>query len=409
LRRLNTVLLGAVMGVMLASGSMAQMVVLAPDRVLDGRGGEAIGARVVVEGERIVGVRAAGESVPEGTVYDLSGLTLMPGLIDTHVHIAWHFDADGRTHSSASQDTEAEQMLFAVENAYRTLLGGVTTAQSLGAEGDLALRDAIARGVIPGPRLLTAIAPISESTGDPQRIRARVNELHQQGADVIKIFASASIRVGGTPTMSQEQLNAVCGEASRLGLRSVVHAHGPESARRSVEAGCTTIEHGALLDRETLQLMADRGVYYDPNIDLVLRNYFENRERFLGVGNYTEEGFSQMKAAVPRMLETFKVALGIPGLRTVFGTDALAGAHGRNVEELIYRIREGGQDSAAAVISATSLAAESLGLGASIGSILPGYEADLIAVEGNPLEDPGALGRVVFVMRGGRVHRQPSP
>jgi len=129
------------MGLMLASSAIAQRVVLAPDRVLDGRGGEVVGARVVVEGGRITGVTTAGESAPEGTLYDLSGLTLMPGLIDTHVHIAWHFDADGRTHSGASEDTETEQMLFAVENAYRTLLGGVTTAQSLGAEVDLVERE----------------------------------------------------------------------------------------------------------------------------------------------------------------------------------------------------------------------------------------------------------------------------
>ena len=190
-------------------------------------------------------------------------------------------------------------------------------------------------------------------------------------------------------------------------MRAVVHAHGPVSAQRTARAGCTAVEHGALLDRETLELLAERGLYYDPNIDLVLRNYFENKERFLGVGNYTEEGFAQMAAAVPKVLEVFKVALEVPDLRIVFGTDALAGAHGRNVEELIYRIREGGQEPGAAIISATSLAAESLGLGDQIGVLEPGYEADLIAVEGNPLEDPSALGRVVFVMQGGRVHRQP--
>jgi imidazolonepropionase-like amidohydrolase len=394
---------------LMASGALAQTLVLSADRVLDGLGGEIVEGRVVVEGARIVAVLRPGEAAPEGVHFDLGSLTLLPGLIDTHVHIDWHFDADGRTHSGASEDSEAEQMLFAVENAYRTLLGGVTTAQSLGAERDLALRDAIARGTIPGPRLLTAVRAISASTGDPQAIRERVRELEKQGADVIKVFASASIRVGGTPTMTQEQLDAVCGEASHLGLRSVVHAHGPESARRSVEAGCTTIEHGALLDRTTLELMAARGVYYDPNIDLVLRNYFENKERFLGVGNYTEEGFAQMAAAVPKVLEVFKVALQVRDLKIVFGTDALAGAHGRNAEELIYRIREGGQDPVAAIVSATSLAAESLGLDGRLGSIAAGLEADLIAVDGNPLEDPSALARVVFVMKAGRVHRQPAP
>ena len=345
--------------------------------------------------------------MPEGAdhVYDLRGLTLLPGLIDTHVHIDWHFDPDGRSHSDASEESPELAMALAMENAYRTLLGGVTTVQSLGAERDLELRDALARGVLPGPRVLTSVASLFADTGAPEALRERVRELHARGADVIKIFGSASIRDGGTPTMTQEQLDAACGEAAALGLRAVVHAHGPESARRSVEAGCTTIEHGALLDRPTLELMAARGVYFDPNVDLVLRNYFENKERFLGIGNYTEEGFAQMRAAVPRVLEAFRTALEIPDLRLAFGTDAIAGAHGRNVEELIYRIVTGGQDPMAAIVSATSLAAESLGLGDAIGTVAPGYAADLIGVAGDPLEDPSALGRVVFVMRQGRVVR----
>ena len=123
-----------------------------------------------------------------------------------------------------------------------------------------------------------------------EAIRAFVREQAENGADVIKIFGSASIRDGGRPTMTQEQLDAACGEARELGLRSVVHAHGSESARRTVEAGCTAIEHGALLDRGVLQLMAREGVYFDPNTHLIFQNYFDNKARYLGVGNYTEGG-----------------------------------------------------------------------------------------------------------------------
>jgi imidazolonepropionase-like amidohydrolase len=255
--------------------------------------------------------------------------------------------------------------------------------------------------------MLTSVESLFASSGNPEELAAAVRRLAGEGADVIKLFASASIRDGGTPTMSPEQLDAACGEARRLGLRTAVHAHGPESARRAVEAGCTSIEHGALLDRETLELLGRRGVYYDPNIDLVMRNYFENRERFLGIGNYTEEGFAKMRAAVPLALQAFRTALDVPGLKIVFGTDAVAGAHGRNVEELVYRIETGGQPVLDAVTSATSLAAESLGLGGRLGAVAPGLEADLIGVDGNPLEDPGALLRVVFVMRAGRVVRAP--
>jgi imidazolonepropionase-like amidohydrolase len=185
----------------------------------------------------------------------------------------------------------------------------------------------------------------------------------------------------------------------------VVHAHGPESARRAVAASCNVIEHGALLDAETLSLIADKGVYFDPNTYLVFQNYFDNKARYLGVGNYTEEGFRHMERAVPSVLQVFKTSLTMPKLKMVFGTDAVAGSHGRNVEELVYRVEKGGQDPHQAVLSATSLAAESLGLGSSVGKIAPGMEADLIAVEGNPAEDITALRRVRFVMKGGKVFR----
>lgn len=390
--------------VMASAGAGAQTgaVTVRAGVLLDGRGGSRNTVDLVIERGRIVSIRA-----PRGTPsYDLTRATVMPGGIDTHVHINWHFDPDGKTHHlSREEETPAQAVLYATENAYTTLQSGITTVQSLGSSIDLDLRDAIARGTIPGPQILTSLRSLSERTGTPAEIRTTVNDLHAAGADVIKIFASASIRVGGTPTMSQEQLDAACGEARRLGLRTAVHAHGPESAQRSVRAGCTVIEHGALLDRATLDLMAARGTYYDPNIHLIFRNYFENKQRYIGIGGYTEEGFAQMERAVPSALEVFKWALTTPGLRIVFGTDAVAGAHGRNFEELIYRVQEGGQDPMDAIVSATSLAAQSLGMENEIGAVAPGMHADIIALDGNPAEDITALRRVVFVMRDGTVYR----
>ena len=370
-------------------------------KILDGKGGAVSGTTLVVKGDRIseVGLSAAGKAD-----YDLSGLTILPGLIDTHVHIGWHFDKDGKTHRDESGETPGGEMLYGVENAYKTLMGGVTTVQSLGAPSDADLRDAIARGTIPGPRILTSLRSVTDRTGDPAAIRAFVREQKKAGADVIKIFASASIRDGGKPTLTLEQLQAACGEARGLGLRAVVHAHGPESAERAVEAGCTAIEHGALLDRKTLDLMAQRKTYFDPNLDLVFRNYFENKARFLGVGNYTEEGFAYMERAVPSALNVFKQALEIPGLPIVFGTDAVAGSHGRNYEELVYRVQKGGQSPSEAVVSATSRAAQSLGL-TDVGTVAAGMTADLIAVEGDPSRDITVLGRVRFVMKGGKVYK----
>jgi imidazolonepropionase-like amidohydrolase len=386
--------------------SAQDRVVLRAPRVLDGAGAVLENQFLVVESDVI---RSVGPSASEPD-YDLDGLTLLPGLIDTHVHIGWHFDSDGRLHQESATETPEESALYAAENAYTVLMAGFTTVQSIGAPIDKPLRDAIERGTLPGPRILTSLGSVTEATGDPEAIRAFVRARAEEGADVVKIFASASIRDGGAPTLSQQQLDAACGEAKRLGLRSVVHAHGPESARRTVNAGCTTVEHGALLDSEVLSLMAERGVYFDPNTHLIFENYFTNRARYLGIGNYTEEGFRQMEKAVPSVLKVFQTGLTIPNLKMVFGTDAVAGAHGRNVEELVYRVETGGQDPHAAVLSITSLAAESLGLGERVGTIREGMAADLIAVDGNPLEDIVALRNVRFVMKGGSVYRyEPFP
>jgi len=385
-----------------ATVALADPIVVRAPRVIDGRGHVLRKAAIVVDGGKIVAV----EVHPKKVDIDLANATLMPGGIDTHVHIGWHFDADGRSHSGHETDrkeTPDESVLYAAENAYVTLMGGITTVQSLGAPVDKPLRDAIARGVLPGPRILTALEPLSDEKLSTDALRAQVDKAADEGADVIKIFASESIRTGGGPTMSQEQMDAICGEAKQRGLRVAVHAHGVESVARAVRAGCTSIEHGALIDQPTLNLMSEHGVYFDPNTDLIFRNYFEHKSQFVGTEGYTEEGFAAMEKAVPRVLEVFKKAIRTKNLKVVFGTDALAGSHGRNFQELEYRVRAGGQSPMDAITSATSLAAESLRLGDRIGSLAPGYEADVIAVQGDPLRDIGALEKVVFVMKGGRV------
>ena len=151
--------------------------------------------------------------------------------------------------------------------------------------------------------------------------------------------------------------------------------------------------------------MAERGTYFDPNVGVVLQNYLENKEKFLGTGNYTEEGFAFMQKAIPIVLEMFTRALKTPNLKIVYGTDAVAGAHGRNIEEAVVRVKQGGQKPMDAIVSMTSLSAESLGMKDQIGAIAPGLQADLVAVDGDPLRDIAALRKVVFVMSEGRVHR----
>ena len=368
--------------------------------LLDGHGSRRSNVDLVIRGTRIAAVGGPAE----GTLIDLSRLTVLPGAIDTHVHIGSHIDRDGRAHNDATGREPLEQgMLFGAENAAATLMAGITTVQSLGATTDRDLREFAARGRLPMPRILTSLEWITE--GDEETLRRTVRERVAGGADVIKIFASKSIREGGVPTLSEAQLRAACGEAKAQGRRAVVHAHASEAIQRAAAAGCTTIEHGALADQTALDGMAAHGMYFDPNVHLVFQNYFDHETNFLGQGNYTKEGFAQMRQAVPAVLEVFKKALRTPGLKIVFGTDAVAGAHGHNFEELIFRVREGGQDPMAAIVSATSLAAASLGLEASIGSLAPGLEADAIAVDGDPAADITALRRVVFVMRSGRVYK----
>ena len=155
-------------------------------------------------------------------------------------------------------------------------------------------------------------------------------------------------------------------------------------------------------------MLAANGTYFDPNIGLVAQNYLAHRANYLGIGNYTEEGMAAMERSIPLALKVFKEALATPNLKIIFGTDAVAGAHGHNIEELIYRVQKGGQDPKAAITSVTSLSAESIGMGDKIGSLAPGMEADLIAVDGDPLKDITALRRVVFVMKSGRIYKGSS-
>lgn len=374
-------------------------VVLRAATVLDGKGQIIRNTVIVVQGSKIVRL---GGAVPAGAaVYDLTGLTVMPGLIDTHSHIYHHFYHD---RYAGPDEPPAHAMLGAVDNAVATLDAGFTTIQSPGAVEDKDLREAIARGLIPGPRILTSLEPLYDTSGPPEKIRELVRERKKQGADFIKIFASASIREGGKQTMSDAQIQAACGEAKAQGMRVIVHAHSDSSARAAVLAGCTSVEHGAYLTDPVFDLMVQHGTYYDPNVGLVLQNYFDNKSKYLGIGNYNEEGFAFMQKGIQIVLDTFKRSLTHKGLKIVYGTDANAGAHGRNYEEFVRRVQAGGQDAMAAIVSATSLSAQSLGLQNQIGAIAPGMDADIIATDGNPLQDATAVRRVVFVMKGGRVY-----
>jgi imidazolonepropionase-like amidohydrolase len=380
----------------LSVSAQPHRIVIAIGTALDGRGGVIHDTRLVIEDGRIARMDPAASPVD----YDLRTLTVTPGWIDTHVHLNWHFDEH---HRSVSGREPAEQAaLYTEADAWATLRGGFTTVQSVGAAIDAPVRDQIDRGLLPGPRILTSFRQITNQSGDPDALRTLVHKTKDDGADVIKLFATSGLGAGGDQTMTDAQIEAVCDEAKAVGLRAVVHAIGDKGARAAVLAGCTSIEHGTFVSDETLDLMKARGTYFDPNL-LVLHNYLEDPGAF---------GFE------PPVLETLQKAIRpttdvirrarAKGVKLIFGTDAVAGAHGRNAEEFVYRVKEAGESPMDVLVSATSLSAESLGLGSRIGAIAPGMDADLVATDGSLLDDITAVRRVRFVMKGGHVYRSGS-
>src|SRR6476660_3700096 len=306
--------------------AQSKKIVIAADTLLDGKGKVLHNTRIVIEGSKIVAIDPKAGPVD----YDLRGLTVLPGWIDAHAHVTWSFGPDGK--NAGAGRTTQEAAMASASNAYATLMAGFTTIQSLGSPTDVPLREAISKGQLPGPRILTAVEPLlgrGEQTGTPEEIRAFVRKQKAAGADVIKIFASQSIRQGGGMTLSQAQLTAACDEANKLNLRTLVHAY-KDAVRAATLAGCTQIEHGTLATDSDLKLMAEKGTYLDPQAGLIIENYLLNKDRYIGTPGYTAEGFAAMEKILPLNHQLVQRAAKTPRLKVVFGTDAVAGAHGRN-------------------------------------------------------------------------------
>ncbi len=383
--------------------ALDKRIVIATSALFDGKGRVLRDTRIVIVGSKIVAIDAKAAPVD----YDLRGFTVLPGWIDAHVHLTWSFGKDGK--NVGGGETTQDAAYRTASNAWLTLMGGFTTVQSVGSPLDVPLRDVIAQGLLPGPRVLTSVEGLSgrgEQTGTPDEIRAYVRKQKAAGADVIKIMASGGM-LQGSKTLSEEQLNAVCDEAKKLGLRTLVHAYR-DAVPAATLAGCTQIEHGLGATDDDLKLMAERGTYLDPQAGAVLENYTLNKARFAGSPYFPKteaEIVALNEKILPLNRDLMRRAAKVKGLKIVFGSDGLAGIHERNAEEFIDRVRACGVDAMAALVSANALGAEAMGMADQIGSIAPGLQADIIALNGDPLKDITSVRRVVFVMKGGTIYK----
>jgi len=380
-------------------------------------------ALVILSGDRVVAVGAAATTpVPAGARrIDLGAATLLPGLIDVHVHLTSNASDEGLNGLVKSTAREA---VDGVANARRTLQAGFTTVRNVGAGGfsDVALRDAINEGEIEGPRMLVSGPPLgatgghaddnllpfdyhhaSEGAADgPWALRAKVRQNVKYGADLIKFMATGGVLSHGDSVdgqqLSQDEMNAVVEEAHMWGRKVAVHAHGPSGIRGAILAGADSIEHASLIDDEGIRLAKARGVYLAMDIyndDFILSE---------GERNGIEPASLDKERQIGRLQRAnFQKAVKA-GVKMAFGTDAGVYPHGDNARQFSVMVTYG-MTPIQSIQSATVNAADLLGWGGKVGRIAPGYYADLIAVDGDPLVDVRALERVRFVMKGGVVWR----
>jgi imidazolonepropionase-like amidohydrolase len=404
--------------------SPGRRIVLA-GRLVDTAAGEVVRDRaVVIEGERVVDVVPM-DAAPEGETIDLSGRTVLPGLIDCHAHLIGELD-DGQGYGSLVNRTAAQEAFTGVANARNTLLGGVTTVRDVGtffAFVDLALRDEIDAGRLPGPRMMCAGAYITcpggggDITGlpadvpvpaelrvgvsvGPDQVRANVRRIFDAGADMIKVIATGAVLTSGTnpgePELTEDELRAAVEEAEAHGSHVAAHAHGAEGAKRAIRAGVRSIEHGCLIDDETIDLMVERRTYLV--CDMFDGDWMLQEGPRLG---YSDEVMRKTELTNDAQRENFAKAVKA-GVRIAFGTDSGIYPHGMNARNLAFHVRFG-QTPLEAIRSATIVSAELLGWEDRVGSLRPGRYADLIAVDGDPLDDVTVLEDIPFVMKGGAV------
>ena len=413
-----------------------RMYVLKAARLFDGKSDALVmPGLVVVRGGKIVAVGASATIPADAEVIDLGDATLLPGLIDAHTHLTFSYNDDyNRRQVENLRKTVAEKALDASVNARVTLLAGITTVRDVGSSDflDVGLRNAIAAGDVPGPRMLVTVHALGSTGGHcdyqdgyreglfgresgpldgvingPDQARYAVRLDHKYGADMIKVCASGGVLSPtddvDTPQLTQEELNAIVDEAHALRRKTAAHAHGAEAAKRAIRAGIDSIEHGSFLDDEALEMMKQHGTYLVPTL-MAVQGLQEKFDR----GEYIPPAIAaKAHAATVAIRLTFQHALA-KGVKIGMGTDAGVYPHGRNTEEF-HQMVDLGMKPAAALRAGTSADAELLGIADKVGSLEPNKLADVVAVPGDPLENIRVTERVFFVMKEGVLYKNEKP
>jgi imidazolonepropionase-like amidohydrolase len=403
-----------------AAPPVAAATLIHAGRVVDGVSDKVQRERtVVVDGGRIVAIEAGYRTPGAGdTVIDLRGSTLMPGLMDMHVHLTSEYSRSsaGDGFRKNGTDVALDGAMF----AERTLQAGFTTVRDLGDTflASIALRNAINAGKVPGPRVFAAgksiattgghadptngwaqhlggrdVGPAEGVVNGPEQAAQAVRQRYKDGSDVIKITAT-----GGVLSIAK---NGLVATARDYGFTVAAHAHGAEGLKRAVRAGVDTIEHGTFMDEEGMKLMKERGTWYVPTITAGRWVFDRSQEP----GFFPEIVRPKAATIGPLIQSTFGKAYK-SGVKILFGTDTGVSAHGDTAREFVLMV-EAGMPAMAAIQSATSLPAKFLGIDEQLGSVQVGKTADLVAVPGDPLADITAMQRLHFVMKDGVVHRRP--
>ena len=413
-----------------AMAASAQIIVVKAGRLVDPDSGTVVTNQTIVIRDHKIAEVGKGLAIPTGAkVIDLSAMTVLPGLIDCHTHVA-----DGQVGGepfNVLRKTAAQIVLESVTNARKMLESGFTTVRDVGtyrALNDVALRDAIARGDIPGPRMYVAGAYITITGGagamtgqapdiqlpwdlhygeanSPWEVRQRIRQLAHDGVDVIKVLSTGAVLTHGSNPSSleftPEELQAAVDEASHFGLRVAVHAHAAQGIKNAILAGAASIEHAEMVDDEGIALALKHGTYFDMDI------YDEECIQEGGKNGTTPVDFLQHDADLGQLQrDNFRKSLKA-GVKMAFGTDAGVCPYGTSGKQFAFMVKYG-MTPMQAIQAATSSAADLLGHSKEVGSIKPGKFADLVAVSRDPLQDISALENVEFVMKDGVVYKHPT-